>query len=216
MTGDDQAPDEIEQHSQESREQLRDRAAALAAALEQHTAALLEMGGGTSALPILFELNDEVRRAAAAWNDAVMDHTGTSTLAIASLDGDDDLDEEEEDADDPESPVAVSVMSRWDLDIIDAVAVIQAGRAAHQRMYPAETEVDAAARIGEGDFGQALYAVAHEYGEPWFEIPGVGTVAAHRAYLRRNHDQLRFNESDPDYDQPPVAPAGRVLFSESW
>lgn len=215
MTDDDQALGEFEQYSQESREQLRDRAAALAAALEQHTAALLEMRGGTSALRILFELNDEVRHAAAAWDDAVFDHTGTFPVAIASLDGD-DLDEEEDGADDPESSVAVSVVSRWDLDIIDPVAVIQAGRAAHQRMYPAENEVDAAARIGEGEIGQALYAVVHEYGEPWFEIPGVGTVAAHRVYLRRDHDQLPFNESDQDPDQPPIAPAGSILYSESW
>lgn len=217
MTDDDQASGELEQYSQESREQLRDRAAALAAALAHHTAALLEMRGGTRSLATLFELNDEVRHAAAAWDDAVFDHTGTFPVAIESLDDDGaDLDEGEDGADGPESSVAVSVVSRWDLDIIDPVAVVEAGRAAHQRMNPAETEVDSAARIGEGDIGQALYAVVHEYGEPWFEIPGVGTVVAHRVYLRRDHDQLPLNESNQDYDQPPIAPVGEILYSESW
>lgn len=217
VTNDDQV-DEIEQYSQESRAQLRDRAGALATALEHHTTALLEMRGGTSTLAALFQLNDDIRQLAAAWDDAVFDHTGTFPIAIESLDedaDDDDLEEDEQDGSDgAEASFSVSVMSRWDLDIIDAAALIQAGQAAHCRLNPSESEADAAADIG--GVGQALYAIVHEYGEPWFEMPGVGTVAGHRAYLRRDDGQTPLDEVDQDSDQPPVAPTGNVMFSESW
>lgn len=219
MTDDDQ-PDEIEQYSQESRQELRDVAAALATALERHTAALLEMRSGISTLRALVQLNYDIRQAAAAWDDAVFDHTGTFPIALESFDDDDEddaLDEEDEGGSDgAETPLAVSVMSRWDLDIIAPAALIQAGQAAHQRMNPSQSEADAATYIGEGGVGPALYAIVHEYGEPWFEMPGVGTVNGHRAYLRRDDDQPPLDESNQDYDQPPAAPTGNVMFSESW
>lgn len=149
----------------------------------------------------------------------MFDHTGTFPIAIESLDDDedDDLDDDEQTcADGAEAPLAVTVMSRWDLDIIDPAALIHAGQSAHQRLNPSGSEADAAAYIGEGGVGQALYAIVHEHGEPWFEMPGVGTVTGYRAYLRRDADQQPLDETDQDYDQPPVAPSGNVLFSESW
>ena len=217
MSDDDQA-DEIEQFSQESRQQLQDRAAALTAALQRHTAGLLELGDGAGAVLSLFQLNDDVRQAVAAWDDAVFDHTGTFPVAVESFDDDDAEEPEEvdrEDAAGAEPPRAVSVMSRWDLDVIDPAALVQAGQAAHRRMNPSASEADAAAFIGEGGVGQALYAIAHEHGEPWLEIPGVGTVTGYRAYLRRDDDEPPLDESQ-DYERAPTAPAGEVLLSESW
>lgn len=214
MTEEDHV-DEIEPYSPESRARLQDRAAALATALEQHTRALVDMTGGIDALATLFQLNDDIRQLAAAWDDAVFDHTGTFPIALESVDEEDD-DGADQDADDgPDSadgPFSVSVMSRWDLDIIDPAALIRAGQAAHQRANPSDT--DAASDIGE--VGEALYAIVHEHGEPWFEMPGVGTVAGHRTYLRRDSDETPLGELGQDVDEPPVAPTGSVLFSESW
>ncbi|WP_375426194.1 hypothetical protein [uncultured Friedmanniella sp.] len=211
--------DEIEgpeQFSAESRERLRTSAAALTAALERHTAALLEMDGGTSSLPALFALNDDIREVAADWDDAVFEHTGSFPVAIEHLE------DEEVDADDEVEPdgadasLPVSVLSRWDLDITDAAALVRAARAAHRRMDPSESEADALAAIGEGHVGQALYALVHEHGEPWFELPGVGMVSGHRTYLRRAPGEPPLEALMLDHDQPPTAPDGQILFSESW
>lgn len=219
---DDHQGDEIHQHSTESRQQLRARADALAAALEQHTAALLELEGGTSSLPRLFQLNDEVRRAAAAWDDAAFAHTGTFPISVEAPDDEeeDDDNEEYDGVEEPvgsaESPLAVSVVSRWDLDIIDPAALVEAGRAAHRRMNPSESEADAAVAIGDTVVGQALYAVVHEHGEPWFEIAGVGLVRGQRVYLHRDEDQPALDEVEQYEEDLPFAPAGTVLFGETW
>lgn len=217
---DDHQEDDMEQYSQESRTQLRDRAEALATALEQHTTTLLEMTGGTSTPTALFQLNDDIRKAAAAWDDAVFDHTGTFPIAIESLDEDededDDLDQDERDGpNSAEAPLAVSVMSRWDLDIIDPAALIQAGQAAHQRLNPSWSEADI------DGVGQALYAIVHEHGEPWFEMPGVGTVAGHRAYLRRDDDQpqhsTRLTRTWINHPSPqPAASCTARAGNQSW
>lgn len=214
----DAQTDDVEQFSTASRQQLQETADALALALKRHTAALLEMRGGTSELPVLFALNEDVRAAVAAWDDAVFEHTGTFPVAVESDDDEEDEEEEEEEdrsASELAGPVPISVVSRWDLDVIDALALLSAAQAAHRRLHPSESEADAQAWIGENGVAQALYAIVHEHGEPWFDIPGVGAVSGHRAYLRRDgEDSLEV--SDLDYGEPPAAPAGEVLFSESW
>lgn len=218
----DAQTDEIEQFSAASREQLEERAAALTAALERHTAALLRLAGGSSEVTTVFALNDEVRASVSAWDDAVFDHTGTFPVAVEA----DEEDEDEPDDDEPgaeddrptaaDGPVPISVVSRWDLEVIDTPALLTAARAAHRRHDPSESEADAEAQLGPDAVAQALYAVVHEHGEPWFAIPGVGGVSGHRAYLRRADDERPLEELALDYDEPPTAPEGRVLFSESW
>lgn len=212
--------EEIEQFSAASREHLQDRAATLAAVLERHTASLLELRGGSSDFAELFALNSEIRAAVAAWDDAVFDHTGSFPVAIQSddedsLEDEDDLGDEHAESVSSGDPVAISVVSRWDLTVIDSSALLSAARASHRRLRPSESEEDAEASL-ENDVGQALYTIVHEHGEPWFEIPGVGAVSGYRAYVRIDSDEPPLEEADLDYSKPPTAPSGEVLYSESW
>ncbi|SDV00710.1 hypothetical protein SAMN04488544_3360 [Microlunatus sagamiharensis] len=209
---------ELDQYSDETRSRLKAAADAFATAIEQHTARLLELSGGSTQVHEVFGLNATVRRAAASWDDAVFDHTGTFPLAV-DLDEDDEddvLDDDEEE--DLSSEVSVSVVSRWDLEVTSVEDVVAAGREAHRRNNPDESDQDARARIGDRGVGQALYALVHDFGEPWFEIPGLELAGAHRVYVARDEQLETTDDEDEDEDEslPIVIPGGEVLYRESW
>ena len=213
------ALEEPDQYSDESRQRLRTASDAFIAAIEQHTVALTGLKGGSSSLPTLFELNDTVRRAAAVWDDAVGDHTGTFPIAVELPDENDQDEEDDEGGPDLEAVESVSVVSRWDLAVVDVDSLIRAGRSAWRRLWPEESEEDAAVSISDQDIGQALYALVHEFGEPWFEIPGVKMTTGQRVYLSTEASTQALDTiADEDIDEMhmPVVPQGEVLYGEAW
>lgn len=209
--------DELDQYSDESRRRLRAAANAFVKEIEQHTARLLELGGGSGQALEVFELHDTLRRAAASWDDAVFDHTGTFPLAIEIDEDDDAQDDDGYDAEeDAPSEVSVSVVSRWDIEVTSVEEVVAAGREAHRRNNPDESEEDARLRIGDAAVGQALYALVHDFGEPWFEIPGLELAGAHRVYVARDEQVEVGADEDADDSPPLVVPDGEVLYRETW
>lgn len=107
----------------------------------------------------------------------------------------------------------VSVISRWDLDVVNTEALIAAGRVAHQRQRPEETDQDTAFAIS--DASAALYALTHEAGDPWWDIPGVEVLIGTRTYVVPDEPLAPPTDND---DLTPVVlpPPGRVAYSESW
>jgi hypothetical protein len=81
--------DEVELYSTLSRKRLARRAAALVAAVERHTAAVLALPPGSERAPGLCDLNETARAAVAAWDDAVFRCTGTFPVGVDSYDEED-------------------------------------------------------------------------------------------------------------------------------
>jgi hypothetical protein len=202
--------------SDQSRAALRRRADELIEGLRSHTEALLTLRGGSAEAPGLFDRHDEIETLVRAWNDAVFEHTGTIALVLDEPDDEDDRDDEPEE--ELETDV-ISVVSRIDLALADPDELLREGRAAYSRLWPDETEEDLAVAVP--DAGQALYALAHEAGEPWLGLPGTAVTSAVRAYVvpepPYEPPTEPEDENDPEAMLDLVAvPRGTLIFSESW
>lgn len=210
----DEVDDYPEQFSPQSREALDLSVAALVDALQRHAAQLGGMRGGSSDIPAVFDANAEVERLIAAWNERVFDHTGTFPVSLQGFDRDGE--EFAEDGQDPaelEDGEPLSVVSRWDVVVVDIDALLRAGRDAHMRLRPDESDADAAVAVPTP--GQAVYALLHERGEPWYNMPGVQVVSGVRAYVRPDERPTPLSD-ETDYDEAITQPAGERLFGESW
>lgn len=222
---------DVEQFSTLSAARLREATEELVEVLRRYTEATTAMHGGSAELLTRFAASDAVGAAAARWNERAFDHTGSFVLALADdqLLGDGD-DEYEDEGGQLEVVDAVSVVSRWDLAVVDAQALLAAGRAAHRRNRPEEDEQDAVAAIANPAL--ALGAVLHERGEPWYELPGVEVGYGVRVYLQPDElqpedssarelgDEDEVGDQQPDDDTDVLLavlpPAGRVVFSEDY
>ncbi len=209
MDLDDEHDDYPEQFSEESRAALQSATAALVEGLQRHVQAVLAMRGGTKETPAVFAINEEVERLVDEWNDRVLDHTGTVPLALVTRDDDE---EEDEDLVELGDGTPIAVVSRFDLVVTDSAALTEAGRQAHRRLREDEDEEDAAAAVS--DVGQALYALLHERGEPWYELPGVEVVRGVRRYVRPDEPAVPLDEDD--LEAPIVEPEGEQIYGESW
>jgi hypothetical protein len=219
----DETPD-IEQYSDESRAALRLRTDELIEGLRAHAEVLVGLRGGSAEREDLFTENQALGKLLGDWDDAVLDHTGT----VVPSGGYHDADEHEDLVDEPEDdgPVAVlTLVTRVDLGVRDTEELLSAGRAAHRRLQPEESEADALVAIG--DEAQAVYALLHEAGEPWLDLPGTGLLAATRLYVAPDDYAPPGDgaeDGDGDYDdfsaeavvEEVGVPEGTLLFSESW
>ena len=200
-----------DQFSAQSHEALLRSVDALTAALRAHADQLGAMRGGSSDVPAVFEANAAVADLVDAWSERVFDHTGTFPVVLAGRD--DDTDELDDDVPQPADGDPVTVTSRWDLQVVDVAELLQAGRDAHRRLRPAEDAEDAAVAVPHP--GLALYALLHERGEPWYDLPGVAVVRGERSYVRPDEPPTPLSD-DTDDDGPVTEPAGVRLFGESW
>lgn len=204
-----------EQFSAGTREALHLSVAALVEALQRHADRVGGMRGGSSETPAVLEANHEVERLIAAWSDRVMDHTGTFPVSLQGFDGGEDefVDGEEDEQEDLTDGAVVSVVSRWDLRLVDTEALLSAGREAHRRIYPTETDEDATVAVPTP--ARALYPLLHEAGEPWYELPGVEVISGVRTYVASSEPATPLSE---DYEDLHVViqPPGELLFGESW
>lgn len=204
---------DVEQFSEESAAALRDAAERLAAALVCYASTTADMSGRSSELPAIFELNDELRRLAADFNDRVWDHTGTTALLIDSAE---EWDGEDEDDDPPipETVEYVSAVSRWDVAVFDPEALLAAGRKAQRQRCPQDTPEDAA--IAVPNVGRALQAILEVQGEPWYQIPGIAVTRGVRLLIAPSEPPEPY-DGDPDGVGDAIAPPeGPVIYTESW
>jgi hypothetical protein len=214
---DDELSEFPEQWSDETRDALNASVEELIAALRAHAAHVAYLTGRSTEITSVFEVNGQVERAIDAWNQRAFDHTGTFPVSLNGLDEDGDQFDDEDDIDKPDELVtspAVAVISRFDLVVTDTDELIAAGREAHKRNRPEEQDEDAVAAVP--DVGQALYAVLHEQGEPWYRMPGVEVVRGVRAFVAPEEPAEPFSDEDADEVEPIVEPAGERLYLESW
>ncbi|GAB3812498.1 hypothetical protein [Kribbella italica] len=211
----DETPD-IEQYSDESRAALRLRTDELIEGLRAHAEVLVGLRGGSAEREDLFTENEALGKLLGAWDDAVLDHTGT---VVPSGGYDDDVLADEEDEEDGGPVGVLTLVTRVDLGVRDTAELLNAGRAAHRRLQPEESEADALVAIG--DEAQAVYALLHEAGEPWLELPGTGLLAATRLYVEPEDYAIPGDEDEDGFSPEAIVeevavPEGTLLFSESW
>ena len=156
----------------------------------------------------LYEQNAALEELVEDWNDAVFEHTGTAPLLL------DDAARRRRDDEDTEQDQVISVVSRFDLRVVDLDALLEAGRAAQER-HPAELDetvepepVDSAE--------QAIYEISREVGEAWFELPGIEMVAGARAYVVPEHPFEPLDADAEDVVTELIAPNGVATHAETW
>jgi hypothetical protein len=210
----DEIDDYPEQFSQQTREALGLSVDALVDGLQRHAKLLSGLRGGSSEMPAVDEANDQVERLIAAWNERVFDHTGTSPVPLQDF-GDEDDEEilEGEEAAELVDGEPLTVVSRWDLQVVDTDELMQAGREAHKRLWPGENDEDAAVAVP--NTSQAVYALLHEHGEPWYDLPGIEVVRGARAYVRPIDPPTPLSYED-DLGEAIAQPPGEQLFNEGW
>ena len=205
---------EVEQYSTVSAERLQEAAARLVTVVRSFTTEAVAMRGGTSELAALFQRNEALEAVVDALAEAAFDHTGTFPFVLAGRYEEDDSDEVDEEPEDEEPVALLSVVSRWDVAVSSTDRLLEAGRAAHRSNRPEETAEDAAAAVSNEP--AALYAILHERGEPWFEIPGIHVISGARAYVQPSSAAEPY-DGDPDTLLDAVrAPEGSALHGESW
>ncbi|TCC20805.1 hypothetical protein E0H92_03725 [Kribbella speibonae] len=192
--------------SAETRTALAEASRKLAERLQAHTDALLAMTGDEEHTT-LFEHNAALEGVVEDWNDAVFEHTGTSPLLL-----DDAADDEEDE--DVEQDHVISVVSRFDLRVVDLDALIEAGRAAQER-HPAELD-ESGDREPVDSAEQAIYEISREVGEAWFELPGIEMVAGARAYVVPEPPFEPLDADAEDVVTELIAPNGVATHAETW
>ncbi|GAA2818701.1 hypothetical protein [Kribbella solani] len=191
--------------SSETREALAAASRKLAERLQAHTDALLAMTG-TEDHATLFEHNAALEGVVEDWNDAVFEHTGTTPLL---------LDEPvEEDDEETEQDHVISVVSRFDLRVLDLDTLLEAGRAAQER-HPAELD-ESGDRDPVDTAEQAIYEISREVGEAWFELPGTEMVAGARAYVVPEAPYEPLDVEAEDVVTELIAPNGVATHAETW
>jgi hypothetical protein len=194
--------------SEETRLALAEASRQLTERLQAHTEALLAMTGGPDEQAALYEQNAALEELVEGWNEAVFEHTGTAPLLLEE----EDLDEDEEEEDEPEQ--VISVVSRFDLRVVDSEALLTAGRAAQER-HPVELD-ETGEREPVESAEQAIYEISRELGEGWFELPGVDLVAGARAYVVPEYPFEPLEADADDVLTEIAAPNGSVTHAETW
>ncbi|HEY9337005.1 hypothetical protein ACWEOO_21545 [Kribbella sp. NPDC004138] len=191
--------------SAETRTALAEASRKLAERLQAHTDALLAMTGDEDHTT-LFEHNAALEGVVEDWNDAVFEHTGTAPLLL-----DDAVDDEDEEV---EQDQVISVVSRFDLRVVDLDALLEAGRAAQER-HPAELD-ESGDREPVDSAEQAIYEISREVGEAWFELPGIEMVAGARAYVVPEQPFEPLDADAEDVVTELIAPNGVATHAETW
>jgi hypothetical protein len=191
--------------SEQTRTALADASRKLAERLQAHTDALLAMTGDEDNAT-LFDHNAALEGVVEDWNDAVFEHTGTTPLLL-----DDSIEDDDEEA---EPDQVISVVSRFDLRVVDLDVQLEAGRAAQER-HPAELD-ESGDHEPVDTAEQAIYEISREVGEAWFELPGVEMVAGARAYVVPEPPFEPLDADAEDVITELIAPNGTATHAETW
>ncbi len=147
------------QWTDETRRRYRQATAELLVALSEHDRQTSAMTGRQHEMAEIFAVNDALRLAAEAFDDALMDFTGT-TIGWGDLADyeDQEFDDDVEVLDAPSSGL-VALMRREDYVVVNEDAVVEAGRQAYRETWPNDTDDDAKFRVH--GLGPALYELIH-------------------------------------------------------
>lgn len=182
----------IEQWGEEARQALLARAEAVRVAITDYVDEVVLLTGRQRELAGLFSANDVLRSAAAKFDDAAFDLTGTAPLGVEAWD---DEDEDEDDAEDETGPV-LTVVGRWDYRITDADAVMAAGRRSHLAHGTDDTDEDARLRVRdvESAAGEIMHGDAVARLD---ETPGLEQIRFATTVIRHDGADEETFDDDP-------------------
>jgi len=162
MTDVDDEDDDFTPWTAEGAERLRVAAADGANALQRHAEIVGKLTGEAD-FPALIEAAKQLLPALLEVADAQFEFTGNG-WPLGALFGLVEDDEEDDDTadDEPVATSGISILQRRDYRVSDEGAVMAQGRDAYRRLWPDDTEQDAAEDVTS--LGRALYQLAHDAG----------------------------------------------------
>jgi hypothetical protein len=174
------ASEEDTQWTAESRRRFAIEVEALVDAVRRHGAEVLALTGRQADLQVVFRAGADLARAARSYADAQFDLTGTIPTFDPDLE-DEDEDDEDEDVF-ADASARLLLVHRAEYAVTDPDAVLAAGRAAYRRVWPDDTEQDAAVDVTS--VGRALYQVQHDGGLSALDrVPGLEEVESSTWHL---------------------------------
>lgn len=137
--------------------------------------------------------DSSLQAAAVAFGEAEFDWCGSFPLALRHDDLDDEEDDDEEDDEQAEGNV-LSVVGRWDYRLVDADAVLMAGRRAYADTWTDDTDEDAelAVQTVHNAVGELLHS------PDLAQLEGVAGLEVSQFWVHTFvHDGSETNEDDP-------------------
>jgi len=128
---------------------------------------------------------ERLRRAAAGLDQAEFDWCGSFPLGLGALEWD-DLESDDQNAVDMDVDI-LTVVGRWDYQVVDGAALMSAGRASYAALWPESTNEDAASAVE--DLAAAVREIAHRSG--WGALDAVAGLqsAAFTTSVILHHDE---------------------------
>lgn len=110
----------------------------------------------------------------------------------------------------------ISVIGRWDLNIVDEKQLLDTARAVRRQNFPEETDEEVASVVSGA--AQALCVINQDFGNPWLELDG---TELHQGTVLYVEPDEPFYVDDSDDDDEDVAmfaeiPAGEIALNERW
>jgi hypothetical protein len=177
------------------------RAEEFIVALRRHVALSLRREGRMAELGPYFESAERLARAGAAFDHAELNWCGSIPLGVQVF-SDDDGDQGEGVLGDEAAAVGegevLSGLGRWDFRVVDAEALMLAGRAAYASSWSQDTAEDA--ELAVSDIGRAASELVHAGG--WSALqdaPGLDPDRAVTIFV------LHAGTDDERWDQDPFA-----------
>lgn len=159
-----ESPDGDNPWTPEGAQRLVSAAERLAGAIRAHADAVASAKGHRD-IEAIFPAGDALLAELLAYADAQFHYAGVEfPLGVLHQLADEEDDDEDYDNEmaEPRPTSGLSILRRHDFGVTDEAAVLAAGRAAYLRVWPDDSEEDAAADVTT--LGRALYQVAHADG----------------------------------------------------
>ncbi|MEU8221463.1 hypothetical protein [Kribbella sp. NPDC048915] len=189
--------EDVEQYSDAAREQYLRSVDELISALRSHAELTVERIGRERELMPYFASAAALEQAAAAYNDAELGWCGSIPLHLLDDELEDGLDDDLDDDGVEDSAGAIlSGFIRWDFTITDEAAVLAAGRDAHHRAWPHNTDEDATLAVPTAD--RAAAELIHLDG--WTSLddtPGLERRGEFWTFVQHNADADTEDLTDP-------------------
>lgn len=184
------------QWTSEARAAYERRAAAFLESLQRHVSQTLSGKGRQAEFRQYFASQEELRKAAVAFDSAEFDWCGSFPLGIQNFEDDEADEREARDEVAAASDGVLTAVGRWDFYITDADAVVAAGRAAYTSLWPDDTPEDAQERVH--DPASAAGEIVHAAG--WSALSSTSGLLQERDFTQFiTHDGL----DDDEWDENP-------------
>ncbi|WP_157974060.1 hypothetical protein [Desertihabitans aurantiacus] len=159
----------------------------LIASLRSHVELTRERSGRQRELPDYFASVNRLETAAAAFQEAEFDWCGSFPLPLYTPGEGDPGEEDVDDRDADPTGQVLTVVSRSDYRLVDADAVLEAGRAGYRRSWSEDTDEDA--RLFVADVAVAVLEIIHADGSDALDrCPGLDPEASTETVILHDGD----------------------------